>query len=107
LTTLDHASVSSERRRDANPPPSPAVSADHVEDEVELRSGLGVVVEIHRAARVSILPGAARDREDGVPGVGERALDRDLAIWQEGRPVALPRLADDDSDAVALIGPDL
>src|SRR5436305_2026535 len=82
-------------------------SADQVEDEIELRAGRVVVLQIHRAADVAIGPGTSRDREDAVAAVEKRALDRDLAAGQEGRPVALPGPGNDDPDAVTLVAADL
>src|SRR5262245_10258046 len=84
-----------------------SVAAVQMKDEVELRPGGVVVVELHPTPCVPVGAGAAGDREDAVVGVGERALDGDLAAGQEGRPVALPGLPDDDSHAVPLIAADL
>ena len=60
-------------------------------------------MEVHRAAGVPVGARASRDRERRVGGIVERALDRDLPTRQERRPVALPGLADDGADALALV----
>src|SRR5262245_49055154 len=64
-------------------------------------------VEIHRAARMPVLAGAAGDGERGVGRVEERALDHYLAAGQHGRPHALERDADLRPHAAALIVADL
>src|SRR5262245_65898167 len=78
-----------------------------MEDEVELRPGRVVVIELHPTPCVPVAAGPAGDRVNGVPGVGERTLDRDLAVRQYGREVALPGLPDHDPDAVALVASDI
>src|SRR5262249_49994173 len=79
-------------------------SADQVENEVELGACWVVVLELHRAAHVPIGAGSARDSDRGVSGIGERPLNRDLAVLQERCPIALPGLSDHDAAAVALMG---
>src|SRR3954454_16971080 len=86
----------------------PRFLACEVEDEVELRAA-GAGLELHHAARVSISTRSARDGKLGVLRVEERAFDRDVAVLEEGRPVALPRArrARLDADAVTLVASDL
>src|SRR5262249_3682150 len=88
-------------------PTKRSVASVQVEDEVELRAGGVVVLERHPTARVSELARASGDGEDGVAGVRERPFHGDLAAGQERGPVALPGLADDDPNAVALVAADL
>jgi repressor LexA len=91
----------------ARGPPSPrSRSADQVEDEGELGAACARA-QLHRAARVRVGAGAAGDRQHAVARVVERALDGDLPAREQRRPDALPGLADDHADAVALVAADL
>src|ERR671937_84472 len=74
-------------------------SADEVENEVELRPGGVVVLELHVTAGVAIRTRAAGDRDDAVRRVLERTLDGDLPARQERRPHAFPGLADHGAHA--------
>src|SRR4051812_26709616 len=77
-----------------------------MEDEIELRSCGVVVLELHLATGVPVRARASGYREHGISRVGEWALDRDLAGWQESGPVALPGLTRDCAHAIPLVGTD-
>src|SRR4026207_2294562 len=86
----------------AGRPAAPPFLPGEVEDEVELRPA-GPRLELHHTARVPVSPGSTRDGEGRVPRGEERAFDRDVAVLEEGRPVALVRARRLDANAVALI----
>src|SRR3954471_15911539 len=77
-------------------------SRDDVEDERELGAVLARP-QFHAAARAAIAARAAGDGQRAVLGVIERALDGDLAVREQRRPVALVRAPGDRPDAVALV----
>src|SRR5207247_10927628 len=60
----------------------------------------------HPRPRAGGRAGAAWDRQLAVGRVVDRPFDRDLAAVEEGRPDALPRLPDNEADAVALVAAD-
>src|SRR6266545_1999892 len=58
----------------------PYHSADQMEDEVELRAGRVVVLELHLTTCVAVGTRASGDRKNAVASVVEGALDRDLPL---------------------------